>query len=64
MDEDRKRPALLAGELDAFVRKLAKKPLSTEDTRDSWIPLEWEDIVELWDEFVTEARKLTGETYR
>lgn len=47
-----------------IVERLASMPLSTEDTHATWTPPDWEQVIEWWDQFVTEARVLTGRTYR
>jgi hypothetical protein len=30
----------------------------------TWNPPDWEEIVDWWDEYVKDARKLTGKSYR
>jgi hypothetical protein len=48
---------------DLLVR-ISARPLSTEDLASTWNPPEWEQVVEWWDQAVTDARKITGVTYR
>lgn len=61
---ERESPNLRALRLVELVERLARQPLSKEDTSATWVPAEWEDIVEWWDKFVTEAREITGLKYR
>jgi len=61
---ERESPNLRALRLVELVERLARQPLSTEPTLATWTPAEWEEIVEWWNEFVTEAREITGLKYR
>jgi hypothetical protein len=47
-----------------LVERIASMPLPAEPLRSTWNPPEWEEIVEWYDEFVREARNLTGKAYR
>ena len=47
-----------------LVDRLAAMPLPTEDLQSTWNPPDWEQIVEWWDEFVKDARKLSTNRYR
>ena len=47
-----------------LLKRLSRMPLATEATRQTWNPPEWEEIVGWWDQFVGEARAITGKTYR
>ena len=51
-------------QLLALASRLASMPLSTEDTMATWTAPDWEDVVAWYDAFVTEARELTGNSYR
>jgi hypothetical protein len=47
-----------------LVDRLSQMPLSTDDTFATWIPPDWEEVVKWWDQFVEEARTITGKSYR
>lgn len=47
-----------------LIERLLQMPLSTEDIMATWSPPEWEEIATWWDQYVEEARKITGKTYR
>jgi hypothetical protein len=51
-------------EMLKLLNRLAKMPLATEDLASTWNPPDWEEIVDWWDEYVKDARKLTGKSYR
>lgn len=50
--------------LRQLAERIASMPTSTESMHATWCPPEWEQIVEWWDEVVSEARALTGKKYR
>lgn len=63
--------AMRIGELEAerdqlkrFITRLATMPNSKDTLASTWNPPEWEEMVEWWNEFVDEARKITGKSYR
>ena len=47
-----------------LIERLLQMPLSTEDIMATWSPPEWEEIATWWDQYVEQARKITGKTYR
>jgi hypothetical protein len=48
---------------DLMIR-IAARPLSSEHLASTWNPPEWEQIIEWWDQAVTDARAITGLKYR
>lgn len=49
---------------EELLIRLASMPSSVEIMSSTWNPPEWEEIVEWWDRFVSEARAATGAAYR
>lgn len=47
-----------------FVRRLALMPSTDETMLSTFSKPEWDDVSNWWHDFVTEARKLTGVTYK
>jgi hypothetical protein len=62
-DQQARRSACIAARR-ALLDRIASMPLPAEPLRSTWCPPDWEDIVDWYDEFVREARKLTGKSYR
>lgn len=51
-------------QLHRFVAHLASMPSTDENMQSTWCPPEHDDLCDWWREFVDEARKLTGMSYR
>lgn len=47
-----------------FVERLAQMPDTNEDMLSTMCPPDWDDLCDWWREFVREARKITGKSYR
>lgn len=47
-----------------FVTRLASMPSTDEAMLSTFSPPEWDDLSDWWRDYVAEARKLTGVTYR
>ena len=75
MDEDYIDPSVTRKILDkymqdqqdkllTFVERLASMPMSHENLQSTWCPPEYDDIKDWWDQFIDEARNITGVSYR
>lgn len=51
-------------DMKALVDMIAARPLSTESLHATFSPPDWEQIVEWWDDIVSEARKVSTKRYR
>lgn len=56
--------AMRIAQLEAILERLASMPMTHENLHSTWCPPEYEDVQGWWDEFVDEARKITGKSYR
>lgn len=57
-DADHEKARLFVEGACELVERLAQMPTSTDNLQSTWCPPEWEDVVDWWDQYATEAKGL------